>query len=159
MAEKSRVRTMVDALSNAGLVIRGRLFESDGESVTVDADGVHYDVLVEHVTNAAEVAKATRGEPVEVRVSPEGRVVEKRLVGFGAGIPGVLTGGAFGTRPGGIIADDTECSYCNCDCTECSYCNCDECSYCTSTTWGGVGPGLRGGFARPFVRTRRFVRR
>jgi hypothetical protein len=149
MTEKSRVRTTVEALSGAGLVLRGRLFEADSTSVTIDADGVHYDVLLEYVTNAVEVAKAKRGDSVEVRVSPDAKVVEKRLIG--PRLPGIITGGIFGPRPGGVFADDCDdCSVCT-DCTECSYCVCEctECSVCLSRPWGGYrGGGFRGGFAR-----------
>lgn len=143
MTEKSKVRTTVEALSGAGLVLRGRLFEADSASVTIDADGIHYDILLEYVTNAAEVAKTKRGDLVEVRVSPDAKVVEKRLIG--PRLPGIVTGGIFGPRPGGVFADDYE------DCTECSYCSdCPtDCSVCLSRPSGGYrGGGFRGGFAR-----------
>lgn len=140
------VKRTVDALSSAGLVICGRLFESDSESVTVDADGAHYDVLLEYVTNAAELANVKRGETVEVRVSPDAKIVEKRLIR--PMLPGIITGSIFSTDDY-VERDDTDCSYCNCS-HDCSYCS--QCiTYCTYPP--------RNNFAQPQGWSRRFVQR
>src|SRR6266545_2465464 len=51
MAEKDELRKTLDSLSSAGLVICGRLFKADPEAVTVNADGAHYEVPIEYITN------------------------------------------------------------------------------------------------------------
>ena len=93
MAEQSKLRRTLESLSSAGLVIDGRLFEVDDESVTVDADGAHYEVLLEYIANAEELASAKQGERVEVRVLPNAKIVEKRLIDLS--VPGIITGEVF----------------------------------------------------------------
>ncbi len=156
MVEKSRVRSTVEALSGAALVLRGRLFEADADSVTVETNRAHYEVLREYIANAPDLAKVKPGDPVEVRVTPEAKVIEKRVIG--SSLPGVIGASIFGQRPISIYADDCyDCSFCT-DCTECSYCVCD-CTECSDCLPGSGFRGGFGGFARGGGRFSRFVRR
>jgi hypothetical protein len=152
------VRKTIDNLSSAGLVIWGRLLESDAESVTIDADGVHYELLVEHITNREEVANAKSGDAVEVRVSPDAKIVEKRLIE--PNLPGIITGGVFGSGFGRQVVSAAACigvcDQCGGYCTECSYCvcECSICSVCISYCTHASAP-MRSLSGRGF---RRFVR-
>jgi hypothetical protein len=139
MTEQSKLRRTVESLS--GLIISGRLFELDHESVTVDADGVHYEVLLEYVVNAAELASAKQGDTVDVRLSPTAKIVEKRLIDLD--VPGMITDDALIARD--VIAN-CECSRCS---TACSRCVSSECSNCNPPV---VYQAPRFGFRRFFRR-------
>ena len=139
MAEQSKLRKTLESLSSAGLVIYGRLFEVDDESVTVDADGAHYEVLLEYIANAEELASAKQGERVEVRVLPNAKIVEKRLIDLN--VPGIITGAVFSEGsdvPADVPGSGREVMdvIARCECSRCSYdcsrCRCDyDCSRCS----------------------------
>jgi hypothetical protein len=148
MAEQSKLRKTLESLSSAGLVIDGRLFEVDDESVTVDAGGAHYEVLLEYIANAEELASAKQGERVEVRVLPNAKIVEKRLIDLN--VPGIITGEVFSEGsdvPADVIAR-CECSRCVNDCGRC------RCTYDCSRCSVSLEPPLA-----PRVGFRRLVRR
>lgn len=140
MAEQNKLRNTMKSLSSVGLVICGRLFEVNDESVTIHADGAHYEVLLEYIVNAEELASAKQGESVEVRVLPNATIVEKRLIKLS--VPGIITGEVFWEcsddpsdmsayeRDGVIdVIARCECSRCA---NDCSRCKCDyDCSRCT----------------------------
>lgn len=151
MVEKSKLRKTLESLSSAGLVICGRLFEVDDESVTVDADGAHYEVLLEYIANAEELAHAKQGERVEVRVLPNATIVEKRLIKLN--VPGIITGGVFWECfdvPSDVsisvrdVIANCECSRCVNDCSRCLCTH--DCSRCTPRFERPLAP--REGFRR-----------
>lgn len=114
-------RKTIDALSSTEITIRGKLFESDRDSVTILVEGAQYDVLREHIKNAGEIAKAKPGQAVALHVSPEAQIVEKRVISPIA-LRGVVAGEALGKDARGVpVADDC----CNCLCHEGpGFCDC-----------------------------------
>lgn len=151
MEKQSKLRKTMESLSSAGLVICGRLFEKDDESLTVHADNAHYEVLLEFIANADELTSAKQGERIEVLVLPNATIVEKRLIKVNT--PGIITSDVFwdyidDSSDVSVSARDViarcECSRCV---NDCSRCLCDhDCSRCTVRSEPPIVPGA--GFRR-----------
>lgn len=121
MSTEKNVKKTINALSDADLTICGRLFESDSESVTITCDNTQYDILLDHIRNFTEIAKLKPGDPIEIHLSPDAKIVEKRLVSA-ADLRGVVTGNAI-RNPGEWVQGPYDCS--NCLCHEGpGYCDC-----------------------------------
>lgn len=150
MTTQSKLRKTLESLSSADLIIRGTLFEVNGESVTVDAGGAHYEVLLEHIVNAEEIAGAKQGGSVEVRIVPHATILEKRLLE--PNVSGIITGSVF-RGPGDATSESyrsyeygfDECVIAHCECSrcanDCSRCICsNDCSRCNPPEYGRFAP-------------------
>ncbi|MGC5327477.1 hypothetical protein [Brevibacillus sp. SYSU BS000544] len=151
MEKQSKLRKTMESLSSAGLVICGRLFEIDDESLTVHADNAHYEVLLEYIANANELASAKQGDKVEVLVLPNATIVEKRLIKVN--MPGIITSEVFWDcfDDSSDVSESARDVIARCECsrcvTDCSRCLCDhDCSRCTVRSEQPFAP--RAGFRR-----------
>lgn len=112
MTAKNTLKDTIDALSQADITIRGKLFAAGSDYITITCDGFQYDVLLESIKNSQEIANAKPGDSIEVRVAPNAKIVQKRVVSP-AVIQGVVDVGVLGL---GALAgkDPTQCCECLC---------------------------------------------
>jgi len=157
----TKAKDTAAALSGAGLILSGQVFDADAESLTIQTGGAHYEVLREDIINTEDLANVKTGEVVQVRVSPQARVIQKRLLNLEE-VPGIMSGNLFGKRRGpNVIAVCRDCSECivceDCiDCAECSVCVCEcggqciDCSDCLEPNLRGVSSQRTARFRRRF---------
>jgi hypothetical protein len=113
MTVQNKLKNIIDALSQADITIKGKLFAADSDSITMTCDGLQYDVLLESIKNSQEIAKVKPGDSIEVKVAPNAKIVQKRVVSP-AVVQGIADVGLLG-RVGGLAREDpTQCCECLC---------------------------------------------
>jgi hypothetical protein len=113
MTAQNKLKDIINALSQTDITIKGKLFATDSDSITVTCDGVLYDVLLESIKNSQEVAKVKPGDAIEVKVASNAKIVQKRVVSP-AVVQGIVDVDLLG-RLGGLVREDpTQCCECLC---------------------------------------------
>jgi hypothetical protein len=119
---QNKLKNIIDALSPADITIKGKLFAADSDSITITCDGLQYDVLLEYINNSQEIAKLKPGDSIEVKVAPNAKIVQKRVVSPAA-LEGIVDVGSLSRLAGLAREDPTQCCECLCH-TGPGFCDC-----------------------------------